>query len=121
MDDILKAIQQLEGRMNERFDQIEQKADQKFNQIDQKFDKIDQKFDRIDEKFDRIDEKFDRIDEKLDRMETTLNAVARTSNDDTVAILKRIDNNTQSITKDIEYLSEQVGKHEMYFHRINEK
>ncbi|MEQ2526832.1 hypothetical protein WMO40_08975 [Bacillaceae bacterium CLA-AA-H227] len=110
MDEILKAIQQLENRMND-----------KFEKIDEKFDKIDGKFDKIDERFDTMEGKMEQMVGQLDRMENTLNIVARTANDDTVAILKRIDNNTQSITKDIEYLSEQIGKHEMYFHRINEK
>ncbi len=57
---------------------------------------------------------------QLNRLDNTLNTVARIPNDDTVAILKRVDKNTQSITKDIEYLSEQIRKHEMYFHNINE-
>lgn len=54
-------------------------------------------------------------------METTLNTVAETANDDTLAILERIDRNTKSMNQDIEFLSKQSGKHEMFFNRIKKK
>lgn len=51
-------------------------------------------------------------------METTLHTVAETANDDTLAILERIDRNTKIMNQDIEFLSKQSGKHEMFFNRI---
>ncbi|MBT2686742.1 hypothetical protein J7I93_00945 [Bacillus sp. ISL-47] len=150
MEQILKAIQQLENQMNNRFDNVDQrfievdhrfdKVDQKFIEVDQRFDKVDQKFIEVDQRFDKVEQKlvevdhrfdevnqklaendkqFGEMDQKLDRIETTLNTIAQTSTDDTVSILKRIDMNTKNMNRDIEYLSKQVGKHELYFNRIN--
>jgi predicted nucleic acid-binding Zn-ribbon protein len=87
MEQILKAIQQMEGRINE--------------------------------KFEKVDQNFENVTEQLDRMETTLHAVAETANHDTMAIFERIDRNTKTLNQDIEFLSEQAGRHEMYFNRIN--
>ena len=64
--------------------------------MNKKFDDINGKFDGINSKFDGIDEKFDMVTEQLDRMEATLNAVAQTANDDTIAIIERIDRNTKN-------------------------
>ena len=44
---IEKAISDLRGEMNTKFDKV-----------DAKFDKIDAKFDKVDEKFDRVDARF---------------------------------------------------------------
>jgi predicted nucleic acid-binding Zn-ribbon protein len=101
MEKILTAIQQMENRFNQ--------MDDRFNQMDNKFKELE----------DKMDIKFEKVTEQLDRMETTLNIVAKTANDDTVAILERIDKNTKSLNQDIEFLSEQSGRHEMYFNRIN--
>ncbi len=94
MEEILKAIKQLE-------------------------EKFDMKFDGLEEKFDVLEERFDKVTTQLDRMETTINNVAQTPGDDTFAILKRIDSNTKNINQDIEFLSELTGKHELYFNRID--
>ena len=61
-----------------------------------------------------MDEKFEMVTEKLARIETTLNAVAQTSINDTISILERIDWNTKNLNQDIEFLSEQSGRHELY-------
>lgn len=124
MNEILKAIQQLEGRMIDQFDQV----DQRFEHINERLNKIDQKLGQFDERLNKSTEnndtmigKLDQIKVKLDRMESTLNTLANTFNEGTVAILNRIDKNTISFSRDTEFLSGKVGKHEMYFHRINEK
>lgn len=75
--------------------------------------------DRFKQLEDRMETKFEKVTEQLDRMETTLNIVSKTTNDDTLAILERIERNTKSLNQDIEFLSEQSGRHEMYFNRIN--
>ncbi|MFZ3588929.1 hypothetical protein ACOI1C_06515 [Bacillus sp. DJP31] len=67
----------------------------------------------------KFDSKFDKVTTQLDRMETTINNIAQTANEDTVAILKKIDKNTKNINRDIEFLSEQSGKHEMYLNRLS--
>jgi hypothetical protein len=77
---------------------------------------MDDRFIRLE---DKMETKFKMVTEQLDRMETTLNIVAKTANDDTFAILERIDRNTKSLNQDVEFLSEQSGKHEMYLNRIN--
>ncbi|GLB61823.1 hypothetical protein [Cytobacillus sp. NCCP-133] len=129
MEQVLKAIQQLEKQMNNRFDQVDEKfvkVDQRFDQVEQKLVQVDQKLAENDKHFGVIDKKleegkqnFEGINQQLNRMETTLNAIAQTSNDDTVSILKRIDQNTKNMNRDIEYLSKQAGKHELYFNRMN--
>jgi archaellum component FlaC len=105
MEEILKAIQQLE-----------EKFDNRFEKLDKKFDLIEEKFELIDNKFEK---KFDKVTSQLDRMETTINNVSKTANQDTNAILKIIDTNTKNINRDIEFLSELSGKHEMYFNRMS--
>ena len=74
---------------------------------------------RVNKKFDSMDAKFDTMTKQLDRMEETLNNITQTANGDTVTILERIDRNTKNLNQDIEFLSEQVGKHELFFNRMN--
>lgn len=98
MDHVLKAIQQMEERMNGKIESLE------FN---------------MDSKFTKLEGKIELVTTQLDRMEDTLNIVAQTASDDTKSILKRIDANTSSSKQDVDYLAKQVGKHEMYFNRFN--
>ncbi|WP_246944849.1 hypothetical protein [Bacillus pinisoli] len=69
MDEILKAIKEL---------------DAKFEIMDDKFEK---KFKNLENK---VDTKFDMVYAQLDRMETMINTVVQTANEDTIAILKII-------------------------------
>jgi Skp family chaperone for outer membrane proteins len=101
MEQILTAILQ----MNNHFKQM----DDRFNQMDDRFKQLE----------DRMETKFEKVTDQLDRMETTLDIIAKTAYEDTVAIIERIDRNTKSLNQDIEFLSEQSGRHEMYFNRIN--
>ncbi|MFJ7684936.1 hypothetical protein [Peribacillus butanolivorans] len=41
------------------------------------------------------------------------------TNEDTIAILKQIESNTKSLSYDIDYLTEKVGKHELELNRLN--
>lgn len=52
-------------------------------------------------------------------MKVSLNIVVQTASDDAMSILKSIDANTSSSKQDVDYLAKQVGKHEMYFNRLN--
>jgi DNA anti-recombination protein RmuC len=104
------------NRMDEGGDIIMEQILTAIRQLDNRFNQIDDRFNQLE---DRMELKFEKVTEQLDRMETTLNIVAKTANDDTVAILERIDRNTKSLNQDIEFLSEQSGRHEMYFNRIN--
>jgi chromosome segregation ATPase len=63
-----------------KIDSLDRKFDEKFGAIDGKFDAIDKKFDAIDKKFDAMDGKLDAMDEKFDTMLVRL--------DDTHAVAK---------------------------------
>lgn len=60
-----------------------------------------------------LDIKFKEINQKLNR-------IGVNSNEDTISILKQIEKNTKHFNKDIEYLSEQVRKHDMILNRIQQ-
>jgi len=108
METILKAIRDMEERIN-----------QKFDKVNQKFENVDAQFEKVNQKFENVDAQFEKVNEQLDRIETTLIAVSETANDDTSVILERIDRNTKGLNQDIEFLSKKIGTHEMYFNRIN--
>ncbi|MFJ5963736.1 hypothetical protein [Bacillus sp. NPDC093026] len=40
------------------------------------------------------------------------------TNEEVIVLLKKIDQQTSDITKDIDYLSKQVGKHDMLLNRF---
>jgi hypothetical protein len=142
MDQILKAIQQMEERMNGKLENLEERMNGKLENLEGSMNgklenlegsmngklenlegKMNGKFEnlegRLNGKFENLEGKFDVVTNQLDRMEDTLNIVAQTASDDTVSILKRIDANTSTTKQDIDYLAKQVGKHEMYFNRLN--
>ena len=112
----------MEERIDRKFDKVDaqfESINQKFEKIDDQFEIVNQKFGKIDDQFVKVDVQFEKVNEQLERIETTLIAVSETANDDTFAILERIDRNTKDLNQDIEFLSKQVGKHEMYFNRVN--
>lgn len=60
-----------------------------------------------------LDTKFKEINQKMNR-------IGVNSNEDTISILKQIEKNTKDFNKNIEYLSEQVRKHDMILNRIQQ-
>ncbi|MGJ7922933.1 hypothetical protein [Neobacillus sp. LXY-4] len=80
---------------------------------------IQQMEERMNGKFKNLEGKIKLVTNQLNRMEDSLNIVAQTASDNTMSILKRIDVNTSSSKQDVDYLAKQVGKHEMYFNRLN--
>jgi adenylosuccinate lyase len=60
-----------------------------------------------------LDLKFKEIHERLDRIESN-------SNEDVVALLKQIEKQTKTLSFDVEYLAEKVGKHEMILNRFKQ-
>ncbi|MDF2010216.1 hypothetical protein [Priestia megaterium] len=65
----------------------------------------------ITETNERMDEGFKEVTERFDKLELL-------SNDDVVAILKRLEKNTSNLSQDIETLSGLYGKHEVVINRI---
>lgn len=66
--DILEALLDFSGRMDEKFEGI----DERFESIDQKFKKIDDRFERIDDRFEKIDKRFDIMDQRFDHIDNQL-------------------------------------------------
>lgn len=136
MEQILIALREMEERMNAKFNKMDErfeKMDERFESIDQRFEKLDERFQttdrrqeksenrhqKIDSKLKHLDEQIGSLNFKFNRMESTLNTIAQNGQDDTITILNRIDSITNSTKEDIDFLAEQVGRHEMYFKRLN--
>lgn len=65
----------------------------------------------ITETNERMDKGFKEVAERFDKLELL-------SNDDVVAILKRLEKNTTNLAQDIDTLSELYGKHEVVIKRM---
>lgn len=62
--EIIEGLVELEGRIN----QLEVKMDERFDAIDQRFDAVDQRFDAIDKRFEAVDQRFESIDDQFGRL-----------------------------------------------------
>ncbi|MFD9628648.1 hypothetical protein [Peribacillus muralis] len=69
-------------------------------------------FGYLDTKFKGIDKQFADVNERLSIMEIG-------SNDDVIAMLKRIEKNTITLNSDAEFLAKKLGKHEMTLNRLD--
>jgi predicted transcriptional regulator len=63
---IEKAVNDLRGDMNSRFDKMEKSVDARFEKIDARFEKIDARFEKIDVRFEKIDVRFEKMNDKMD-------------------------------------------------------
>jgi predicted nucleic acid-binding Zn-ribbon protein len=54
--------------------------------VDQRFEKIDQRFDKVDQQFDKVDQRFDKVDQRFDKIEATM--VTKDYLDDKLADLR---------------------------------
>ncbi|CAF1775679.1 hypothetical protein [Bacillus subtilis] len=77
-------------------------------------EKFDNGFEKIDKRFDSVEKRLDNIEQRLEMMTEK----ESNTNEDVIVLLKKIDKQTIDITKDIEYLSGQVGKHDMILNRF---
>lgn len=68
IDDIRDALASLEGRLDRRFELLEQRLDQRFAAIDRRFIGIDQRFIGMDQRFAGIDQRLDSIDARFGRL-----------------------------------------------------
>jgi len=95
------------------------KLDERFQTTDRRQEKSENRQQKIDSKLKQLDEQIGLIKFQFNRMESTLNAIVQNAQDDTITILNRIDSIINSTKEDIDFLAEQVGRHEMYFKRLN--
>ncbi|WP_100401044.1 hypothetical protein [Bacillus sp. FJAT-44742] len=95
MEEILKAIQGLHDR----------------------FDKVEKQISHLDKQVSHLEiqttQGFREMNEKLDRNDWN-------SNEDVISLLKTINKNTETLSKDTSYLSKKVGNHDMILNRLNE-
>ncbi|MCF7615610.1 MULTISPECIES: hypothetical protein [Bacillus] len=77
-------------------------------------EKFDKGFEQIDKRFDSVEKRLDNIEQRLEMMTEK----ESNTNEDVIVLLKKIDKQTNDITKDIDYLSKQVGKHDMILNRF---
>ncbi|MET3696639.1 hypothetical protein SAMN05877753_103116 [Bacillus oleivorans] len=89
---IIQAIKELNENMLNGFNEM----DKKFEEIDKRFEGVDMRFEAIDKRFEGIDKRFDRIEERLERIE----------------------NEQKNFRKDISFLSEKIGEHDLILNRI---
>ena len=115
MDKIIKALHQMEVRMNGKLESLESNM----SGMNGRLENLESNMSGMNGRLEKLEGKFEIVTNQLDRMEDSLNIVAQTASDDTISILKQIDANTSSTKQDIDYLAKQVGKHEMYFNRLN--
>lgn len=122
MEQILIALQEMENRMNSKFEKMDErfeKMDEQFQSTDRRQEKTENRLQKIDSKLKNLDEQMGSLKFQVNRMDSTLNTIAQNAQDDTMTILNRIDSINTSTREDIDFLAEQVGRHEMYFKRLN--
>ena len=69
-------LDKLEGRVEERFNQVDEcfrRVDERFDQMEERFNQADKRFDRIEGRFNQADKRFDRIEDRFERMENQTN------------------------------------------------
>jgi archaellum component FlaC len=54
-------LDELSGRMDEGFKQINSTMKEGFEKIDKRFEKIDQRFEKIDQRFQQVDQRFEKM------------------------------------------------------------
>ncbi|MBD1381396.1 hypothetical protein [Metabacillus arenae] len=119
-------IEQFEGRFDkieERFNQVEKRfgdIDGRFDKVDKRFGDIDGRFDKVDKRFGDIEERFNKVDNEISEVKEIARRIEVSNEDDILAMLKQVQNNTNMLGKDVKYLSEKVGHHEMVLNRLAE-
>jgi guanylate kinase len=60
-----RAVDKLEKRIDDRFNDSEKRMDARFDAVDRRFDAVNQRFDAVNERFGRIDSQLDAINAEL--------------------------------------------------------
>jgi len=58
-------LRRWEGRLDERFAEVDARFEARFDQIDARFDRVDARFDRVDARFDRVEGRLERVETEL--------------------------------------------------------
>ncbi len=73
--DLMAAIVDLKSATENGFEQVKDRLDghdRRFEDLEhrmnRRFDAVDKRFDRMDERFDRMDDRFDRMDKRFDEL-----------------------------------------------------
>lgn len=110
-----KEIQELKEIMLQGFGIVEQR----FDKVEKRFEAVDKRFESVEKRFDSIEKRFDKVDADLTEVKERLAKIELAQPDDIKGILTHIEKSTESLTKDVDYLSEKVGKHDLFFDRLN--
>jgi predicted nuclease with TOPRIM domain len=106
----MDAFKELKEYLEEQFSRM----NNRFNSIEDKLRMLDTLEDRLRMLEIRVDTMESRIHERFDRIEAE-------TPEDVIGLLKHIDKNTKKILHDIDYLRNQVSKHDMSLHRIEQQ
>ena len=118
-DLILKEIQSLNNKFDEKFGQV----DKKFGQIDEKFEQIDRRFEQIDRRFESLESKIEKMDvenkeehakifENLDRIDRRITRVDMDNRQEHIKICNLLDSINSAF---IRYETEGLDKIKILF------
>ncbi len=86
IDQTNKNIEQLENRMNRKFNEVdkqlgqnnknieklEERMNQRFKEVDKRFEQVDKRFEQVDMRFEQVDKRFEQVQKKFDQIDTDI-------------------------------------------------